>query len=175
MPELNQCLNDKDNVLWDTLAEWHAKLQDSRGDRAMLRRAKTPEDVLFAPAYHRGLVNLLRKADIGLSQQSIERLALPAGILANAKTLVPGPHVARMLAQAERLEERMRDARFRRLLLIEDRDRLYTACLRLVRYLDGIVEPRSLVIGTFYWNTRAKRDWARNYYLGGREEIAADA
>lgn len=175
MPELSKLLKHEDNVLWDTLAEWHAGLQDSRGDRAMLRRAEKPEGVLFAPAYHRNLINLLRKADIGLSQQSIERFALPAGILANAKTLAPGPHTARMLAQAERLDERMRDARFRRLLLIEDRDRLYTACVRLVRYLDGIVEPRSLVIGTFYWNTQAKRDWAKNYYLGGREEIAADA
>lgn len=173
MPELRQCLNDKDNGFWEALAQWHAWLQDSRGDRALLRRAEKPEDVLFAPAYHRNLARILREKGITFSNRDLELLALPAGILAHAKTLVEGPHVARMLAQAERLDERMRDARFRRLLLIEDRDRLYTACLRLVRYLNGIVEPRSLVIGTFYWNAHAKRDWAKNYYLGGKEDIAA--
>jgi len=65
--------------------------------------------------------------------------------------------------------------RFRQLLRIEDaeRDRLYTAGVRLVRYLGGRVDPRSLVVGFFYWNDRTRHDWARNYYFGGAATAAA--
>ncbi len=148
-----------------TLQEWWTMLQESHGDRAQLRRAKTAEEVLVSPAYQRTLIASLRRKNIHPNMSEQEHLALGAGILAHAKKLTQGSHIARRLGQLQILNDSIRDMRFRRLLAITDRDELYIGLLRMLKYLGNEVDPVSLVIGGYWWNETTKKEWARQYYV----------
>ena len=62
--------------------EWWVSLQDRRGDRAELRRCRTPDAVAFVPAYHRLRIQL-RGAGVSVPG---ERLAVIAGVLSHVET-----------------------------------------------------------------------------------------
>jgi CRISPR system Cascade subunit CasB len=77
------------------LAEWHRSLEHDTGGRAELRSCRTPVDVVFVPAYHRLLHDLIRRAgnviehgDVDTSPEWIEkrlreRLPVIAGLIAH--------------------------------------------------------------------------------------------
>ena len=92
----------------------------------------------------------------------------PWGVLSHVKSgrLVSQGHFAWLLAKSEKGDKEVRDVRFRRLLSINDydRDALYLMLVRLVRYLDGTAELKSLVEGGYWWNEHTRRYWAYNYY-----------
>lgn len=154
-------------VFWTALGDWWESLQKDRGARAELRRAKSPTEVFTSRAFWRVLVPTLRRANFDLSTPLLERLALPVGILAHARRPSSEKTFPRQLAAIPKASEEIRDARFRRLITIRDgdRDELYRMLLRLVRMLDGTVDPVSLTIGTVWWNETTRRAWAEQYYL----------
>ena len=155
--------NDRD--FWKHLEKWWASLNDDRGQRAALRRAKSPEDVLAERAFWRGPVAELRSAGYELHEDDQRALAFAAGLLAHAKTLGRA-HTARMLAQHGTGSAEVRDIRLRRLLAVadEDHDGLYQMLRRLVRLLGDAVEPRSLFNAACRWDDAQRRQWAREYY-----------
>ena len=81
-------------------------------------------------------------------EPSLEKLAIPAGVLSHVKTLDSGTHFATMFARSDTGSANMKDVRFRKLLSIDDKDHdaRYTMLLRMVRLmgdkagLDGLVE-----------------------------------
>jgi len=59
---------------------------------------------------------------------------------------------------------RVSDLRFRRLLAIDDRDKLYVSVIRIVRLLNGEADIPSLADGIYWWNDKTKNAWAYDYY-----------
>jgi len=154
----------KEDAFWSTLRKWHAELEDHRGERAELRRARTPFEVLVTPGFHRGFADKLRRASIHPNEEELALLALPVGLLASVKTFIAKPEFPKQLALSSHGSQEVRDVRFRRLMAVDDRDELFTMLKRLLRLLDDRVNPESLVRGAFYWGERIKRNWALQYY-----------
>ena len=148
-----------------TLREWHAALYENRGERAELRRAKTPAEVCISRAYHRGIVARWRARGITLSPEALRALALPVGVLAHAKAL-RGEHFAALFATHKGGSQEAKDARFIKLLHVpdDDPDLLYRSLLRLVRLMEYTAEPLFLVLGATCWNETTRLDWAMHYY-----------
>ncbi len=164
MPTLHDALNEPE--FRRSLAAWLHGLEENRGARAELRRCKSHRDVYISRAFRRGLLPWLEKAGFDFGEAELERLALPVGVLAHAKTLTPETQFPRLLGKTDKGSEDMRDVRFRKLLSIADSDRegLYAMLVRLVRLLDGTAHVPSVIRAGAFWNDKIRRDWAEAYY-----------
>ncbi len=137
------------------LLEWWKGLDKQRGDRAQLRRARDPSEVAFVPAYHH-LYHQLRLPDK-------EALACVAGLCVHVKEIGFGKTLAEQMADGSD-KAKVSGLRFRRLLQIEDRDELYNAMRRMVQMLGGVVNIYNLAQTVYWWNQRAKKQLAYEYY-----------
>jgi CRISPR system Cascade subunit CasB len=162
MSNFGQYQNDTD--FWEAVTEWRKRLDNDRGQRAELRRARTPVEIICSPAYQRGFVTNMAIKGFPLNADDIKRLAPAAGLLAHVNVFSGKSHFARQLAASNKGSQEVRDLRFKKLMAIEDTDELYLMLMRLIRYLDGSAHVKSLVRGVFWWNENTKRDWALNYY-----------
>lgn len=149
---------------WKSVTEWRMRLDDDRGQRAELRRAKTPVEIICSPAYQRGFVAYMAIKGFPLQPDDIKRLAPAAGLLSHVNVFSGKSHFARQLAASNKGSQEVRDLRFKKLMGIEDTDELYLMLMRLIRYLDGSAHVESLIKGVFYWNDGTKQEWALNYY-----------
>lgn len=154
-----------DAAFWSELRRWWGDLDKDRGARARLRRAKTPDDVFVCADFQRGLMPRLRQAGIDLSPADAVRLALAVGVLAHVKKLLTEGHFARQLAPTDKSQESVRDPRFKRLLATTDPEGLFLMLRRLVAYLDGAAELKSLVRGAVDWTDKTRRAFAVEYYV----------
>ena len=152
-------------AFWAVLRQWWQGLDANRGARARLRRAKTPDEVFVSPDYQRSLLPLLKTAGIEMTPQDAAKFAQAVGVLAHVRTLLPEGHFARQLAPAEPGQESVRDPRFKKLLATTDPDDLFLMLRRLVAYLGGTAELRSLVTGASDWTDKTRRAWAIHYYV----------
>lgn len=147
--------------LQKALLEWWEALAEARGERAELRRAKTPTEVAFCPAFHHLLHSLRRVA-----QPLPSSLAVIAGVLAHVKE--PDMHVpfAAQMATPKPGADRARVSglRFRRLLKTADREELYQPLIRTVRLLEARVNLLSLADGIYFWGDNVRKQWAYSYY-----------
>lgn len=150
-----------------TIIAWQKGLNTERGDRAELRRCRSPAEVAFVPAFYR----LKTRTPQGLDP---ERLAAVAGILSHVE-IPPGTDgrvtIAELFARPTEggSAPRISDPRFRRLLRVADDDyaELYPMLTRMIRQLDRRVpEPAipGLIRGVYRWNQTTKKFWAEAYY-----------
>lgn len=153
----------KDGEFWKAVETWWGSLKEDRGQRAELCRARSRTDVFIAPAFRNGLVPRLAKFE--LNEHDLERLALAAGVLANARKLRKG-HFATVFAREGKGSPDMRDVRFRKLLAIGDNeyDELYRMLVRFVRICDDTAALGGLIRNTMNWNDKARMEWAKQYY-----------
>ncbi|ABB37664.1 CRISPR-associated protein, Cse2 family [Oleidesulfovibrio alaskensis G20] len=155
----------KEEAFWTCLREWWEGLAQNRGPRAELRRARTPFDVLTSKAFQRNLVPRLQGKNISLTGAEQERLALPVGVLAHVRQLEAKRFMPVMLADMQKANSDVTDRRVKRLLAVTDRDELFTALIRLVRFMDNTAHLRNLVESGFWWTDATRKNWALNYYL----------
>lgn len=146
------------------LHEWWKGLEHDRGERAALRRAKSPAEVVFSPTYHQ-LLHQLQQKDYTVYR---EALAVVAGLSAHVKEDTGS---ARSLAEQMASPKssgsgaRISGLRFRRLLAIEQREELYPLMIRVIRLLDKKVNLVSMANSVYYWgNERTRKNWAYDYY-----------
>lgn len=168
MTPLNTLLYGKEPInaaFWSELRRWWTGLDANRGARARLRRAKTPEEVFVCADFQRGLIPLLREARIDMTPGDAERLARAVGVLVHVKTLLAEGHIARQLAPADKSQESVRDPRFKKLLATTAPDDLFLLLRRLVAYLGGAAELKSLVRGAADWTEKTRRAFAVEYYV----------
>ncbi len=150
----------------ETIAWWKT-LNEHRGDRAALRRCRTPAEVAFTPAFYRLKAKVSPELDP-------EKLAAVAGILAHVDSLPETEKRETIAGVFARPADggtapRISDPRFRRLLRVADYDytELYPMVTRLIRQLDRKVPTSavpSLIWGVYSWNQNTKRRWAEAYY-----------
>jgi CRISPR system Cascade subunit CasB len=145
----------------EILINWWKTLDVNRGDRATLRRCRSPLKVAFSPAYH-----LLRIAMMKQGSVKDEDLALVAGVLSHVKTYAPGSFPIQMAGSnsAEAKKAKVSGLRFRQVLAIDDREKLFETMIRIVHLLDDAVDIPSLSNGIYWWNERTKKEWAFAYY-----------
>ncbi|HDS64125.1 MAG TPA: type I-E CRISPR-associated protein Cse2/CasB [Methanofollis liminatans] len=145
----------------DAILNWWREIKAHRGERAELRRCRTPAEVAFVPAYYR-----LKAA---LPTWDREKLAVIAGVLADVETSADGVRLAAQFAHPKDggATARVSEARFRRLLRVEDYDyvELFPMMKRLVTMIDRKANIRDLVWGLYRWDPKTKRAWAESYYM----------
>ncbi len=165
------------------LLGWYASLAEDRGARARLRRAATPDEVIFEPAFHR-LLRSLERAEPPLFLMGRERrraLAALAGLAARVREHAPAPQAA--VASASALARQMGTAgarnssagpavseqRFRRLLTTSHLDDRFFQLARVSHLLGDRIDLLSLADGVFDWDDDPdlRQRWAYDYYAAG--------
>lgn len=144
-----------------TLEWWH-EMQQDRGARAELRRAKTPTEVILTPAYHD-----LRYSLMPAGWRNDTALAVVAAVLAqveihDGKT----PFAAQLAAPSAKGGDKARVSglRFRRLLQHRTSEELMGPLIRAVRLLGKVANVADLAESVHWWNDRQRREWAFAYY-----------
>lgn len=146
-----------------TLLSWWKGLGHDRGERAALRRASSPTEVVFSPAYHR-LLSQLQQEGYTVYR---EALAVMTGLTAHVKEDTgPDKSLAQQMAslRSSGSGAKVSGLRFRRLLAVNQREELYPLMIRVIRLLDGRVNLVSLANAVYWWNERTRKDWAYDYY-----------
>ncbi|WP_446011406.1 type I-E CRISPR-associated protein Cse2/CasB [Candidatus Electrothrix sp.] len=149
------------NAEQQAVLEWWQALQDNKGGRAELRRAKELEQVFFSPEFY-SLYNRLAP----LQWRSREKLALLAGVLAHVRTHTAAQSVAKQMASPGKSGSKavLSGLRFRRLLKHETAEELYGPMIRVIRLLDKKINIADLAQSLYWWNSRTKMDWSMRYY-----------
>ena len=147
-------LFDPEDESGKILLNWWRNLENDRGGRAEIRRAKNPMEVIFCAAYHR-LFSALHLFDK-------EALACVAGVTSHVITHRSNESLALQMGVGEK--PRVSRLRFRRFLAINDRRELYYGAVRIVRLLDNRVNICDLAQTVYWWNDRTKKKLAYEYY-----------
>lgn len=174
----------------NTLQRWHRRLDDNRRDRARLRRAERPEDILLTDAFF----HFLQKMPEGWQEKNpILTSAAVAGLLSHVKkdrqTLSRGyqpkdknkqrniaSFAEQLATPAKSKKPPMSELRFQQLQKSRTTDDFYRRILRAIRLLDGKVNIPSLANDIIHWHLEfnhqidrepAKRlavRWATDYF-----------
>jgi CRISPR system Cascade subunit CasB len=173
------------------LQSWHAWLDDNRGDRARLRRAESPEDILLTDAFFHFLAKMpeqwqqakpmLTSASIAgaLSHVKTDK-RIPSRIYNSKDTDAPRKKAsfAEQLATPPEGKSKapMSELRFQQLQKSPTTDDFYRRIIRAIRLLDGNVNIVSLANDIIHWHREfehqldrqpAKRlavRWATDYF-----------
>ncbi|MEN8264533.1 MAG: type I-E CRISPR-associated protein Cse2/CasB [Nitrospirota bacterium] len=156
------------------LAWWHS-LNEKRGDRARLRRAETPDDVLLSePFFH----FLQRMPDDWATRYRLESSALVAATLAHVKIPQDDKSFATQLGTRKEGTDKpkMSELRFEQLQKSRNPEEFFRRLRRAVHLLNGTVNVLSLSDSILHWmkeyqygvdRTPVKRlavSWASDYY-----------
>lgn len=162
------------------LMKWWGTLEGNRGDRAQLRRADRPDDVLLTRAFFNFLQYMPER---WASERHLYASALVAATLAHVRQEARGGSFARQLAgDGERPV--MSELRFRQLLKSRTPEEFFRRLLRAVRLLGGSVNLQSLTEGILQWydeyldgeaadpRWRLGVKWAKDYYANPKPDQA---
>ncbi len=157
----------KDSPEVKKLIDWWEDLkQNNRGERAVLRRCGTLNEVVLSPAYHRLRTSLLK-----IGKVNDDRLSLVVGLSAYVKDNADASGIAVQMATGKTDgSARVSGLRFRRLLKVKESDNLFTAMRRVIALLGGAVNIQSLAQGVYFWNDITRKDWAFDYYSTAPDE-----
>ena len=148
----------------EALRQWWAGLENDRGGRAHLRRASSPTEIVFEPAFHR-LLRALEELD-GVGKPYGPAVAAVAGLAARVKEPEASQSPPAQMASSKPGSQRPRVSkiRFRRLLEADDLEDRFTQLGRALRLLDGRVNLSALAEAAYRWNEPLRRRWAYDYY-----------
>lgn len=159
------------------LQNWHIWLDDNRGDRARLRRAESPEDILLTDAFFHFLSKMPEQW-----QQNKPMLisASIAGALSHVKTDKQTPSklynskdsdapkktasFAEQLATPPENKSKapMSELRFQQLQKSPTTDDFYRRIIRAIRLLDGNVNLVSLANDIIHWHQEFEKPIGRH-------------
>lgn len=170
-------LNDQDVA---SLKKWWAWLDDNRGDRAQLRRAENPDDILLTPAFSHFLQSMPESWAKG-EKLPITDMAMIAAVVARVKRDEPKDSkvtFARALAQPKEggSKAAMSELRFQQLQKSRTPEDFYLRICRAVSLLGCKVNIASLADDIAHWLAefrygpaskpadRLAVRWATDYY-----------
>ena len=153
-----------------TLADWWRGLENDRGARAELRRARSPEDASLIPATI-NLITLLRGTPVSEHSGWQSRIPAIAGLSsrldADARSIVlAAPNrdaLPRRMASPKGDRPRVSELRFRRILQTH-RDELYRPMIRVLAQLDNQISLFDLADTLFWWGPQIQKSWAFAYF-----------
>jgi CRISPR system Cascade subunit CasB len=151
------------------LCEWHESLENDRGSRARLRRAASPDEVIFEPSFHQLLTKL--RPVLRVDDPRVRRdLAALAGLAARVREHTGGIALARQMgtsgARRSSSGPAVSEQRFRRLLTTASLDARYAQLSRVIHLLGGKVDLLSLADAVCDWDADPdlRQQWAYDYY-----------
>lgn len=158
------------------LLEWWESLLSNKGDRAELRRCKNLEEIQSTSAYQRAYWKLVEKFKTGGNNVSNEEMAIVIALAAyidenkafyekdgQQKT----DHFGYQIAQPknhENKDPKLSELRFRRLLKINEREKLFRFLIQVIRLLDKKVNLLDLLRIAYFWGDKTKKKLAYKYY-----------
>jgi len=154
---------------------WHQWLDDNRGDRARLRRAESPEDILLTDAFFHFLEKM---PESGPWRNMMLASASVAGALSHVKVHKENSTFAKQLATPMEGKSKapMSELRFQQLQKSRTIDDFFRRILRAIRLLDGNANILSLANDIMHWhrefessidrnpNKRLAVRWATDYF-----------
>lgn len=157
------------------LIEWWKKLAGNRGERAILRRAASADDVLLTPAFARFLS--VMPATWSKDYRMFDS-AMVAGLLSRVKVHEEKNSFAKSLAMPKKQGTKsvMSELRFQQLQKSRDADEFYLRMTRALAMLDGRTNLLSLADGILLWSKEQRQGvdkdphkrlavrWATDYY-----------
>lgn len=150
------------------LYTWYGYLdKQDRGGRARLRRAASPDAVVFVPAFHRLLADLGEAGFDVSGHRTRERLAAVAGLVARVEADdSTEKSVATQLGKprGERRGPPVSRLRFSRLVAQSDLTDLYPVLARVLPLVDKRVNIASLADSVLSWGDVTRRRWAYDYF-----------
>jgi CRISPR system Cascade subunit CasB len=170
----------KDEEEQKALTAWWHWLDDNRGERAVLRRASTADDILLTPAFAKFLEFMPK------SWKTPQRLfdsAMVAGLLARVKEDNHKNSFAKALALPKQVggKAAMSELRFLQLQKSRDPDEFFRRASRAIALLGGSVHILSLADGVLHWLMEHRRvinrepskrlavRWATDYYTSYKD------
>lgn len=167
----------RDHPSYALLRGWRQSLEDDRGDRASLRRASNLTEIMLSPAFHH-LLQELRQASFGISDNRYPKLAAIAGLIARVKEDSTDTFATRMgrPKQAGNKKSAVSDLRVRRILACDDLEELYTLLRRALALLDNSANFADLAATIWHWTPMdekspydPRRRMAYDYYAAAPE------
>lgn len=164
-------LFDKEHPASVALLECWESLLQNKGDRAELRRCKNLDDVQKASTYQRNYWKLIDKFRQGENSVSHEQMAiiiaLSAYIDENKTTYDEGGEnktdfFGYQISHGEK--PKLSELRFRRLLKINDREKLFRFLIQVIRLLEKKVNVLDLLAIAYFWGDKTKTKLAYKYY-----------
>lgn len=137
------------------LQSWHVWLNDNRGDRARLRRAESPEDILLTDAFFHLLTKMPEMFPQKLPEdQRLYVSAAIAGLLSHVKKDNTTLSFATQLAtpMKDKSKAPMSELRFQQLQKSPTTDDFYRRIIRAIRLLGGNVNIISLANDIIHWH-----------------------
>lgn len=170
----------KDEKEQRILTAWWHWLNDNRGERAVLRRAATADDILLTPAFAKFLEFM---PDSWKTPQRLFDSAMVAGLLARAKEDNRKNNFAKALALPKQVggKAAMSELRFLQLQKSRDADEFFRRASRAIALLGGSVHILSLADGVLHWLMEHRRvidrepskrlavRWATDYYTSHKD------
>lgn len=170
----------KDEDERQALISWWHWLDDHRGERAVLRRAASADDILLTPAFSRFLA--LMPEQWGATQHLFDS-AMVAGLLARVKVDDRNNTFAKALALPKQggSKAAMSELRFLQLQKSRDPDEFFLRVSRAIALLGGRVHILSLADGVLHWLLEHRRvidreptkrlavRWATDYYTSFKD------
>lgn len=155
----------KDPAICARLLAWRKSIDEKPGERARLRRAESPDDVLLSEPFF----NFLQKMPETWSEPGhLPASALVAAVLAHANAHEKGQYetisFAAQLATPKDSGDkpRMSELRFQQLQKSHDPTELFRRLLRAVRMLDRNVNMLSLANDILHWMHEYRKGVDRN-------------
>ena len=162
------------------LIAWWDSLDKNRGDRAQLRRARQPDDILMTPAFSKFLQTMPGYWGVAEGKKGIplNDAAFVAATLARVKTLEEKNSFARSLALPKEVggKAAMSELRFQQLQKSRSETEFFTRICRALALVGGKANIASLADDCLHWLSEfrygpaAKPDqrlmvrWASDYY-----------
>jgi CRISPR system Cascade subunit CasB len=158
----------------DFILEWWEELNTHKSDRAEIRRCKNLSEVELTSAYQRFYWRFLKefKEDLNFfpSKEKTALIVALAVYVSENKShykneedeLERIDYFAYQISRGEK--PKLSELRFRRLLHIEDREKLFRFLIQVIRLLDRKVNLLDILKIAFYWNDNTKKSLAYKYY-----------
>jgi len=153
------------------LLEWWESILLQKGDRAELRRCKNLEDIQKTSAYQRSYWRLIEEFRKGENKVSNEQMAIIIALAAyidDNKTAYEDAdkqktdYFGYQISRGEK--PKLSELRFRRLLKIDDREKLFRFLIQVIRMLDKKINLLDLLGIAYFWGDKTKTELAYKYY-----------
>ncbi len=145
------------------LQNWYHGLDKNRGDRARLRRAERPEDILFTHAFFNFIQQMPEEfpQKTAYNQRMWAKAAI-AGLVSHVRENDTSGRFAQQMATAIKGQKAaMSETRFQQLQKSRMPDDFYRRMIRAIRLLNNRVNIVSLANDIIHWHKEYNRPFAQ--------------
>lgn len=161
----------------EKLANWWVWLDDNRGDRALLRRANNPDDVLLTPAFAHFIQKMPARWAAGEAALPLTDAAMVAAVISRVKTPSEKSFAVALASPQEGGSKAvMSELRFQQLQKSRTEEDFFRRVCRALALLNGKANIADLADSILHWlsefrtapaskpQERLAVKWASEYY-----------